>query len=160
MARLEFTDEEFKFILQKAQELYATIDLVRCPYFPGTVIRFNTQGFEHLRRKSWNRGRPRHDQFMRLKYLKMAPAILRLSNTVQGIYYSHERIRQHSHGRWVEVFSPATFYEFVAVIESRRFKVIVKLTAADELLFWSIIPYWRHTERGTRVLYEGNPAED
>ena len=97
---------------------------------------------------------------MRLKHLKMAPAILRLSKTVQGIHHGHERIRQHRHGRWEELFSPATFYEFVAVIENRRFKVIVKQAAGRELVFWSLIPFWQQTEHGTRMLHDGSPAED
>jgi len=159
MAPLQFTDEGFNMLLQQAQEFYPAIGQVACPYFRAP-IHFNALGLEHLRRKSWNRGRSRSDQFMRLKHLKMAPAILRLSNTVQGIHHGQERIRQHRHGRWEEIFSPATFYEFVAVIETRRFKVIVKQSAGKELIFWSLIPYWRQTETGTRVLHEGNPAED
>ena len=159
MAPLEFTDEEFNTILETAQEFYPDIGSVPCPYFRAP-IQFNAQGLEHLRRKSWNRGRPRHDQFMRLKHLKMAPTILRLSSTVQGIHHGHERIRQHRHGRWEEVFSPATFYEFVAVIETRRFKIIVKQSPGKELVFWSLIPFWGRTKQGIRVLHDGNPAED
>ena len=56
--------------------------------------------------------------------------------------------------------SPATFYEFVAVFESRRFKVIVKQAPGQEIVFWSLIPFWRQTEQGTRVLHDGNLAED
>ncbi len=159
MAPLEFTDEEFSATLQKALELYQTIGSVPCPHFR-VPVKFSADGLQHLRRKAWNRGRSRRDQFMRFKHLKMAPQILRLSNTVQGIYHGHERIRHHRHGRWEEVISPATFYEFVAVIETRRFKVIVKQAAGKELIFWSLIPFWRQTEQGTRALHDGNPLED
>lgn len=159
MAPLEFTDEEFNTILRKAQAFYPTIGRVQCPYFRAEV-QFTSQGLEHLRRKSWNRGRSRHDQFMRLKHLSMAPTILRLSSTVQGVCHGHERIRRHRHGRWEEAFSPATYYEFIAVLEKRRFKVIVKQSPGQALVFWSLIPFWRQTEQGSRVLHDGNPAED
>ena len=84
MTPLEFTDEEFQQVLHKAQAFYADADHVYCPYFR-QHIQLNTQGLEHLRHRTWNRGRKRRDQFMRLKHLPIAPDILRLSHTVQGI---------------------------------------------------------------------------
>lgn len=159
MAGLQFTGAEFETILENAEAYYATLGSVRCPYFRANV-RFDASGFEHLRRKSWNRGRSRRDQFMRLKYLWMSPTILTLSSTVQGICHTHERIRRHRHGRWEESFSPVTFYEFVAVHESRRFKVIVKQSAGEGLMFWSLIPFWRQSEWGDRLMHDGDPAVD
>ena len=81
---LEFTNTEFAEVQRRAEEQYHSLGSIRCPYFQDNV-QFNARGFEHLRRKSWNRGRERRDQFMRLKYLARAPEILRLSHTVQGI---------------------------------------------------------------------------
>jgi hypothetical protein len=77
MSPLNFTDLDFYEVLGKAHELYHSLEQVRCPYFQAN-IHFNAQGFEHLRRKSWNRGRDRRDQFMRLRHLARAPEILRL----------------------------------------------------------------------------------
>ena len=96
---------------------------------------------------------------MRLKFIRRAPEILRLSHTVQGVWNGHYRVRQHRHGRWEEAFVPATFYEFVAVLKERRFKVIVR-ESGNERIFWSLIPFWRQTEEGSRVLHNGNLAED
>lgn len=159
MTRLAFTDDEFQRILKQAQAYYASIGMVKCPYFQDTV-QFNAQGFEHLRRKTWNRGRSRNDQFMRLKFVEIAPEILRLARTLQGVWHGHERIRRHKHGKWEEVFKPATFYEFIAVIKERRFKVIVKETDGQAKQFWSLIPFWRQTEQGKRVLHSGDPLVD
>ena len=159
MSRLDFTAEEFDQVLQKAQAFYRTIGQIRCPYFR-EPIRFDAPGLEHLRRKSWNRGRSRPDQFMRLKHLWVAPEIVRLSQTVQGVWHSHDHIRRHRHGKWEEVFSPAIYYEFVAVLKDRRFKVIIKQLAAGERVFWSLIPFWRQTEEGGRVLHDGDLAQD
>ena len=159
MASLQFTDQEFADTLQEAQEIYRTLGQIRCPYFQAS-IHFNSQGLEHLRRKSWNRGRDRRDQFMRLKHLARAPEILRLSRTVQGIEETHEWQRQHRHGQWEKVMVPVTYYEFVAVLERRRFKVIVKQSPGGERIFWSLIPFWRQSEQGRRLLHDGNPAHD
>ena len=156
---LQFTHDEFQQVLHRAKEWYPSIVQVGCPYFRANV-HFNSEGLEHLRRKAWNRGRSRNDQFMRLKHLRLAPIILQLSSTVQGIFHGHQRIRRHRHGRWEEVFLPATFYEFVAVIENRRFKVIVKQPQGGEFVFWSLIPFWKQNQQGSRILHDGNPVED
>jgi hypothetical protein len=159
MAPLNFSDDEFTQLLHQAQGFYRGLGRVRCPYFQADV-QFNAQGFEHLRHKSWNRGRERRDQFMRLKHLARAPQILQLSRTVQGIHETNEWERQHKHGRWEKRLVPVKYYEFVAVLEQRRFKVIIKQLPDGARIFWSLIPFWRQSEAGTRVLHEGNPATD
>jgi hypothetical protein len=159
MAPLNFSDQEFAQVLQHAQEFYRGLGQVRCPYLQADV-QFNAQGFEHLRRKAWNRGRERRDQFMRLKHLSRVPQILQLSRTVQGIQETNEWERQHKHGRWEKRLVPATYYEFVAVLEQRRFKVIVKQLPDGARIFWSLIPFWRQTKKGRRILHDGDPAMD
>ena len=159
MIPLNFTPEEFNQVLEKARRLYASFPEVRCPYFRD-FVQFNPQGLEHLRRKAWNRGREQRDQFMRLKHVAQAPEILRLSQTVQGILETKEWERKHRHGRWEKQMVLVTYYEFVAVIEKRRFKVIVKQLPGGERIFWSLIPFWRQNEQGGRFLHDGNPSKD
>lgn len=159
MSPLQFTDDEFGRVRQRAEEFYRGMGDVRCPYFQGSVA-FNTEGFRHLLFKSWNRGRAQSDQFMRLKYLTRAPEILRLSRTVQGIQQTHEWTRRHRHGVWEKLMTPVTYFEFVAVIEDRRFKVVVKQLSGGEHIFWSLIPFWRQTEQGSRLMHNGDPTED
>jgi ketopantoate reductase len=159
MAPLTFTDGDFTQILQKAQAVYPTFGAIKCPYF-GENVQFNAQDLEHLRRKAWNRGRDRVDQFMRLKHISRAPEILRLSRTVQGIQETHEWERRRRHGQWEKLLVAVTYYEFVAVLDRRRFKVIVKQLPAGDRIFWSLIPFWRQSEQGRRLLHNGNPAQD
>lgn len=156
---LGFTNAEFLEVWRRAEDKYRGLGSIRCPYFQDTV-HFNIRGFEHLRRKSWNRGRERQDQFMRLKHLAHAPEILRLSRTVQGVEQTYEWERRHKHGRWEKVLVPVTYYEFVAVLQERRFKVIVKQLAGGQRIFWSLIPFWRQKEQGRRILHDGDPAQD
>jgi hypothetical protein len=159
MTALDFTDAEFQRIRQQAESLYFTIGVLRCPYFQDSV-HFNTAGFRHLLFKNWNRGRDRRDQFMRLKYLGIAPEILRLSRTVQGIQGANEWERRHKHGRWERLLVSVTYYEFLAVIKHRRFKVIVKQLPGGERIFWSLIPFWRQTEQGRRLLHDSDLSEN
>jgi hypothetical protein len=159
MAKLQFTDEEFAGVRQLAEAAYGGIGQVHCPYFGGPV-HFNTQGFRHVLFKGWNRGRDQHDQFMRLKHLARAPEIIRLSRTVQGIQETHDWQRRRRHRRWEKTLTAVAYFEFVAVLEGRRFKVIVKQLPGGERIFWSLIPFWRQNHQGTRILHDGNPAQD
>ena len=159
MQLLKFTEEEFQEVRQRATALYSAFERIRCPYLENDV-HFNTDGFRHLLFKSWNRGRDRRDQFMRLKFLSRALEILRLSRTVQGIQTTNEWERRRRHGRWEKLLVPVTYYEFIAVIEKRRFKVIVKHLPAGQYIFWSLIPFWRQDEQGRRLLHNGSPASD
>lgn len=159
MTSLNLTDAEFAQTRKHAEALYSTLGQIKCPYLQASV-HFNTEGFRHLLFKSWNRGRDRHDQFMRLKFLARAPEILRLTRTLQGIEATQEWERRRRHGRWEKILVHVTYFEFVAVLYGRRFKVIVKQLPAGERIFWSLIPFWRQTKEGTRLLHDGNAAED
>jgi len=44
-----------------------------------------------------------------------------------------------------------TYYEFVAVLEYRRYKVIVKQLPGGERMFWSSIAFWRQDRQGRRL---------
>jgi len=156
---LDFTSDEFHNVRAWAEEQYRCFGQIRCPYFQENVV-FNTEGFRHLLFKAWNRGRDRNDQFMRLKHLALAPEILRLSRTVQGIQESNEWERRHRHGKWEKLLIRVIYYEFVAVLTGRRFKVIVKQLPGGERIFWSLIPFWRQNEQGRRLLHDGDPAKD
>ena len=156
---LVFTDEEFDRVRGEAEAQYRNWSQIRCPFFQ-EAVHFNMAGFRHLLFKSWNRGRDRSDQFMRLKHLARAPEILRLSRTVQGVQQTQEWERRHRHGRWESTLVAVTYFEFVAVLDGRRFKVIVKQLAEGRRVFWSLIPFWRQAGQGNRLLHDGNPAED
>ena len=156
---LEFTDDEFGEVRFQAAAHYRIFGSIHCPYLEGHVA-FTTEGFRHLLFKSWNRGRSRQDQFMRLKHLSRAPEILKLSRTVQGTFQTNEWERRHRHGRWEQALVAVTYYEFVAVLSNLRFKVIVKQLPAGDRVFWSLIPFWRRTKEGKRLLHNGNPASD
>ena len=53
------------------------------------------------------------------------------------------------------------YYEFIAVIEKVRIKVIVKQIDGGDKYFWSVIPYWGIDKNNSRrILYGGDPECD
>ena len=144
----------------KGEDLYKNIPETNCPYFKEKVL-FNAQGLEHLKFKQQRKARSQQDQYMRFKLLHLAPIIITSSSTLQGVWEtkSFERIRIHS--RTDTVLKMVTYYEFVAVVENMRVKVIVKQIESGRKIFWSIIPNWgvdKNTKK--RKLYSGYPEVD
>ena len=105
---MEFTVEKFNNAKHDAEEFYAGIMHVYCPYF-GEKISFSIKGWDHLIFKRWNKPRAIEDQYSRIRHIKLAPEILKLSKTVQGIWVTNkfERIKR-SDKRWEKVLKPTT----------------------------------------------------
>ncbi|MEI6238622.1 MAG: hypothetical protein WCP15_03755 [bacterium] len=157
---MEFNIDKFNSVKDNAEAFYKSLREVYCPYFK-EKISFNSQGLEHLKykRRNWLRGQK--DQFMRFKMLHFAPEIISASNTLQGILKTKnfEKIRVNS--RTDNKLSNVTYFEFIAVMDNNRIKVIVKQIENNEKVFWSIIPFWgMNKNRIERVLHEGIPEDD
>jgi hypothetical protein len=157
--KLAFTVTEFETVRSNAEALYKSIGSVFCPYFKEKV-NFNVEGLGHIKFKAWNKARSQRDQFMRLKLIRLAPEILKDSKTLQGIWETQLPIRRKRHGHWEKVFTPVAYYEFIAVLEGRRVKVIVKQIQGGEKFFWTMIPFWRMDKFNRRILHSGNPELD
>jgi hypothetical protein len=152
---------DFDTVKQSAEELYQTIGSIPCPYFGNEGVAFNAKGIRHLKFKSDDKARSREDQYARLKLLHMAPKVLKLSRTVQGISHTRQFEPQKTHSRWESVLKDVRFYEFMAVLENVRVKVIVKEVAGGERYFWSIIPFWKlDLDNRRRILHSGDPERD
>jgi hypothetical protein len=156
---LEFTGEQFKKIKNKNEKLYKLFGGVSCPYFEEKVI-FNSKGLEHLKFKKKNHARSRNDQYIRLKLLYLAPEVLKLSRTVQGISERKVFELNRSNNRNEYILVDATYYEFIAVLNNVRVRVVVKQVNTGPKYFWSIIPHWKVSNNGNRKMNYGNPEED
>ncbi|MCG2699925.1 hypothetical protein L6274_02640 [Candidatus Parcubacteria bacterium] len=161
MGKFNFKDEQdFQKVSSDAEAFYVAIGEIHCPYF-GEKIIFNTAGFKHLKFKSDKVARSRFEQYARLKLINLAPQALSLSRTVQGIWATKcfERIRVHS--RTDTVLKPVSYFEFIAVLDNVRVKVIVKQIDSGRKFFWSIIPYWKiDSVNSRRILHSGKPEND
>jgi len=157
---IQFSDEQFNKLKIKNEELYKLIGEVHCPYFKEKII-FNAKGLEHLKFKSKNHARSKDDQYIRLRLLHLAPKILKLSNTVQGFSERKFFELNRSNHRNEKILINVIYYEFVAVLEGIRVRVIVKKVGTAPKYFWSIIPHWKiDKETGKRKMNYGNPEDD
>lgn len=157
---LEFTKQQFEEIKSKGENFYKSLTEVYCPYFKEKIV-FNAQGLEHLKFKQRGKARYEQDQYIRFKLIHLAPEVLKISNSVQGIWETKRFEYIKINKKWVNVLKNATYYEFIAVIKRNRIKIIVKQVGEGNKIFWSIIPFWgMNKETLARILHEGNPEED
>ncbi|HLD38236.1 MAG: hypothetical protein A3G45_02910 [Candidatus Staskawiczbacteria bacterium RIFCSPLOWO2_12_FULL_37_15] len=160
MGKFNFNQEEFERVKSEAEKLYQTFEPVYNPYFAEKVS-FNAKGLRHLKFKSDQQARAQKDQYPRLKLLHLAPQILRKSHTLQGIWQTRQFENNNTNGQWKYLMKDIIFYEFIAVLENIRVKVIVKEVLGGEKHFWSIIPYWSIDKASSkRILCSGNPYLD
>ena len=138
---------------------YKTLIEAYCPYFKGQVS-FNQKGFEHIEFKKRNSKRLQEDQYRRFRILKYAPIIISSSHTLQGKRNgrSFELVKNNS--RWEYVLKDVTYFEFIAILDSKRIRVVIKQIENGNKFFWSIIPYWKTNKDNDRILHSGIGDEE
>lgn len=152
--------EQFKRIKEKGEELYKSLSKVYYPYFK-EEISFNAKGLEHLKFKEKDHARSLEDQLIRFRILKLAPEVLSQTKTVQGI--SEQRVFElvRSNNRTEKVLVDAMYYEFIAILDGVRVRVVIKQIGTAPKYFWSIIPFWKVSRgNGKRKHHYGNPEYD
>jgi len=156
----EFDKEKFNQKRLEAETYYKNIKEINCPYFKEKIV-FNAKGWGHLKFKSYRRARLPKDQYVRFKLIHLAPKVLMDSHTVQGIWTTKKLEFMNINSRWENIMRNVTFWEFIAVIDEIRVRIIVKQIEDGIKCFWSIIPFWK-VDAGTkrRFLYSGKPDID
>ncbi|MEK7622075.1 MAG: hypothetical protein AAB415_02755 [Patescibacteria group bacterium] len=161
---MEFTIEKFNEVKRQAEVFYKTIGEVHCPYFQDKVT-FNAKGLEHLKFQSKNHARSQADQYTRLKLIHLAPEVVKLSRTIQGMSHGNNFEYIRSNARTEFVIKNVSYYEFIAILEDRqenkRVRVVVKQIENGPKYFWSIIPFWKmDKENRKRKMNSGNLETD
>jgi hypothetical protein len=161
MGRFNIKDEkDFEKCKASAESFYDGIIEVYCPYFKEKIA-FNAKGIRHLKFKSDRQARPIEDQYARLKLIHFAPEILIKSSTLQGISETRQFEAQKTNSRWEHVLKDVTYFEFIAVVNKLRIKIIIKQVLGAEKHFWSIVPFWKIDKiNSKRILHSGNLAHD
>ncbi|MEI6288169.1 MAG: hypothetical protein WCP18_01095 [bacterium] len=157
--------KKFNEVKEKAEVEYKIIGNVFSPFLK-RKINFNTKGLDHIKFKEWNKARPITDQFLRLKFLSLAPKILAHTNTIQEFNGSKSLERIKSNAKWNFLAKSVKYYGFVVLWNYKiKIKIIVKEIEGGEPFFWSIIPFWKTKrdpiiEETKKVFHEGDLERD
>lgn len=126
---------------KQAKDFFKKTKSVKCPAFPGEEIIFNSKGLSHLFYKGSRKiaSRPSREAETRVWLLSRAVKVLKLMPLAQ-----EENMFVTKNGKRIR------YWDFEAVVDDRRIKVIVRQIGNGKKHFWSVIPAWRK-ERGKRV---------
>ena len=85
-----------------------------------------------------------------------------MSHTVQGILRRKSFVQVRRNNRSDNLLKDVSYYEFIAVVDTIRLRVIVRQIEGGEPHFWCIIPYWKQDRQKTkqRRIHEGDPEND
>ena len=113
-------------IIQEAKDEYKKYLSIFCPYI-SQEISFTSSGFKHMLWKS--NGTPRSSGIIkeRLAALKFVKDILSKSGTLQ----EYEKLGNRD------------FFAFIAIVEDKKYKVVVTKYNTDKYKFVSVIPKWK-----------------
>jgi hypothetical protein len=140
---MEIDEKRFEQLKEQVKQLYSSLGEIRCPYFDENV-HFSAEGFYHILYKGSANPKKRDpkSQIMRLKLFKLAPKLLGLTKTLQDYYVEKQFIQVKLNKRKVKILKEVCYWGFIAIIDERRIKVVVKQVGDGNKKFWSIIPNW------------------
>ncbi|NQU77395.1 hypothetical protein HQ544_01725 [Candidatus Falkowbacteria bacterium] len=157
---MDAKEKKFLYAKEKAEKFYGSIEKIFCPYFR-EYVKFNVKGFDHLKMKGWNKARSKEDQYTRFRLIELAPTVIKKSGTLQGYSETKEFERKKINNRWDNILTEVFYYEFIAILNDLRVRVIVKQLLGGQKYFWSIMPFWKvKKSQNKRLLHYGKPAED
>ena len=120
--------------LKKYISLYKSLEKIKCPYLDKNIS-FNSKGLKHLKFNGQGKARSLKEQEFRFILLKYAREILEKSHTLQG-YLSEEReekIRKYGKNEIKKI--KVNYYEFIAIIDTKRIKIILKQINEGNIFF-------------------------
>lgn len=145
--KLQFSEDNYIQTKEDARKLYSSYGSVKCAALDGQSVYFNSEGFNHLLYKN-KRERNKKDQFMRLKVLDLAKKIIDITTT----YQEYEEVLQNilvkvmKHKEYKSL--PVKYWGFIAIIENKKLRVVIKQIRGSNLQFWSVAPFWTTTKHG------------
>src|ERR1035437_103950 len=124
------------------EEYYKSIGRVYCPYFK-EYIHFTDEAFNHLQFKNKYTLRSTKDRDMRIRLVPVAIQIIGASHTLQGKSWKKRFEYRYVNSRKELILTGVWCYEFIAIINEQKAKVIIKQVEGNEKIFLSVIPAFK-----------------
>lgn len=127
-------------------------------------VYLNSDGFMHLIFQNKKHRRDTKNQIKRFYLLRYIKTVLESMKYYQEYFERLENVEIRHQNKTDFVYKKVIYWGFIAVIDNKiRIKIILKKVSDRQIIFWSIIPYWK-TEHYKDIkfisLHKGNPAED
>ncbi len=130
-------------IIEKYRIIYKTFGKSFCPYL-NMEVEFTMAGFKHLIWKTDQSMRTFTEIEQRLNSLLVVKEIIEKSGTLQE----------------VEILENKIFYAFIAIVDEKKYKVVVSTANVGRVIFNSVIPKWVTGKRDKNLHKLKNPSFD
>lgn len=156
--------QQFYKLMEKSKLFYQSVGEFFCPALQAK-IKFNSDGFHHLRYDNTRAERAKQEQKNKMSFLKEAVGILKITTTTQEYRKTVQVIgkpRQDGFRKtsFVEYFG---FVAITNIAKGIRIKVIVRRVGDGDHHFWSLMPKWRQeriTDNQVARLVSSKEIED
>lgn len=152
----------YEKLREDSQKFYNSIGKVFSPAL-SCEISFSAEGFNHIIFKGSRSEREKKSQILRFKLLPLAIKLLKLSTTFQEFEESLKEFDFKSFKKKVRKTKVVKYWGIIAIIDSRKIKVIIRKIGEGSAHFWSIIPDWATSAYRDIKMFptmKGNPEED
>jgi hypothetical protein len=132
----------YKQNLKTAESAYSSIGEVQCPYFNSTV-RFNSEGFHHLRYKTPGSERDKKAQMHKFRLISAAKIVISKSGTVQEYRKQWGAVGRKRKSDGSRSMKEMQYWGFVAIVgeatDKIRIRAIVRQVGNGNPHFWSVM---------------------
>ena len=83
---------------------------------------------------------------MRLKLVDLARKIVDITTTIQEIDGKLQDVTVKRNKRRITESKLVKYWAFIAILEKKKVKIIIRQIGEGKIHFWSLIPFWTTTE--------------
>lgn len=146
ISKLPYSDKNYLEVRSLAEQAYGGYKDLKCPAINATV-KFTAEGLNHIVYKK-GRERDKKDQFMRLKVIDIARLVIKTTTTIQEKDEKIQQFRVKMKKKYTNVGKSVNFWGFIAIMENKKIRVVVRKVGAGAHHFWSVAPNWTTTKNG------------
>lgn len=134
-----YKQKEFNSLQRKVKVEYYQLGSIYCPALSAS-IRFNSNGFHHLRYDNNRSERSKAVQFNKYRFFNSAVGVLQTATTIQEYRRIYRYVDEDN--KIIEWFA---FWAIISFIKKIRIKVIVRRVGGpnSQYHFWSVMPFWK-----------------
>ena len=152
----------YEKLREDSQKFYNSVSKIFSPALSQEIC-FSAEGFNHIIFKGSRSEREKSSQILRFKLLPLAIKLVRLSTTFQDFEESLKEVDFKSFKKRVRKTKVVKYWGIIAIIDTRKIKVIIRKIGDGSAHFWSIIPDWATSSYRDIKMFptmKGNPDED
>ena len=145
-----------------AHQFYYKVGGIFSPALNNKII-FSAEGFNHIIFSDPRSERERSSQILRFKLLPLAKKLIEKSTTYQEFEETVKDFIVKRHKKKIKESKVVQYWGIIAIVDTRKIKVIIRRIGEGFFHFWSVIPAWTTNKyRDTKFFttMKGCPEKD